>query len=107
VRTSFDSRYFGPVNSWAILGRAKYADRFEELITPVNREKGGARGSGAQGKIKGLGANPLLTPCLHIDFYSVDIDSLVLETCRMPRDCWDVRGVISRSFSLDHQAFAP
>ena len=35
--------------------------------------KGGARGKGAQGKIKGDGAIRGLPPCLHINFYGAAI----------------------------------
>lgn len=102
VSNSFDSRYFGEVDVQAVLGMAEYVGDFGSLIAPVSREEGGARGQGAQGKIKEVGANPPLKPCLHIDFYGVKVDILELSLTQIARDCWDSGSVTSRSFSQDH-----
>ncbi|GAB5458322.1 MAG: hypothetical protein Hens3KO_13520 [Henriciella sp.] len=66
---SFDSRYFGPVAADKIIGRVQYLGNIRSLNEPETREKGGARGTGAEGKIKEGGAIRGITPCLHIKFY--------------------------------------
>ncbi|MEO0823989.1 MAG: S26 family signal peptidase [Pseudomonadota bacterium] len=63
---SFDSRYFGEVPAHLVLGRATYIGQFEEFWRGKNGQKGGTRGQGAQGKIKGGRAARGVTPCLHI-----------------------------------------
>lgn len=70
VSRSFDSRYFGPVDEKLIIGIAEYVGSVEDREGRYRRYEGGARGSGAQGKIKGRSTNLPLSPCLHIDFYS-------------------------------------
>jgi hypothetical protein len=90
-----------------VLGIAEYLPGFEDLYPSVNREEGGARGPGAQGKIKGIGANPLLKPCLHIEFCSVIAGKLVSEFAQISRGCWDIGSVISRLFSKDHWSRDP
>ncbi|MEO1305748.1 MAG: S26 family signal peptidase, partial [Pseudomonadota bacterium] len=79
VRTdrSFDSRYFGPVKGADILGAAEFIGSSVEVSASDNREKGGARGPGAQGKIKERGTNLSLSHCLHIDFYSTNWSGIV------------------------------
>lgn len=63
VQTSFDSRYFGPVRRSDVLGIARLVGGQGEREKP---DQGGARGRGAEGKIKGGGAPDGATPCLHI-----------------------------------------
>ena len=70
IKQSFDSRYFGPVAQSDILGRADFIDLSNEVLSSEHRGTGGARGRGAQGKIKDRGTNTSLSHCLHIDFYS-------------------------------------
>lgn len=84
VKTSFDSRYFGPVDEELILGLAHYVGSFEVENGRNSRNMGGARGRGAQGKIKGPGTNAPVSPCLHINFNSTDFSNAVLtelESC--------------------------
>lgn len=69
IKTSFDSRYFGEVPVKSLLGRAEFIGDFESLWGGRDRQEGGARGPGAQGKIKGLCTKEVLQPCLHIEFY--------------------------------------
>ena len=64
---SFDSRYFGPLPEANIIGRAVWIG--PEISLP-SWQMGGARGLGAECKIKGPGTNWPLDPCLHITFYS-------------------------------------
>lgn len=66
---SFDSRYFGPVAADLIIGRVQYLGNIRSSNERETREKGGARGMGAEGKIKEGGAIRGITPCLHINFY--------------------------------------
>ena len=52
--------------------------------------KGGARGKGAQGKIKGDGAIQGITPCLHINFYGAVIFFAALQILRMLSVCCSI-----------------
>tara|TARA_R110002051_G_C8761387_1_gene501731 strand:- start:4970 stop:5710 length:741 start_codon:yes stop_codon:yes gene_type:complete len=88
VSKSFDSRYFGPVDEDLILGKAEYVGVVEESVGRYSREQGGARGTGAQGKIKGRSTNLLLSPCLHIDFYSTNSKQVVLPKRHACREYW-------------------
>ena len=72
---SFDSRYFGEIDGSAIIGKAGLVGSVAEELQPGNSEKGGARGPGAQGKIKALCTRTRLTPCLHIDFHGTKLNS--------------------------------
>ena len=49
--------------------------------------QGGARGKGAQGKIKGDGAIRGITPCLHINFYGAVIFQAALRIFQMSSVC--------------------
>lgn len=73
IDTSFDSRYFGPVPAAGILGNAEFLGSSRSFISGLNWHEGGARGLGAQCKIKGRSAAAGLTPCLHIIFCSAVI----------------------------------
>ena len=67
VQNSWDSRYFGPVETENILGVVKY------LGTSAGSAESGdgrARVKGAEGKIKAGSAPLWLIPCLHIFFGS-------------------------------------
>ena len=67
VQNSWDSRYFGPVETDNILGVVEYLGTSAGSAESGN---GRARGKGAEGKIK-AGSAPLgLIPCLHIFFGS-------------------------------------
>lgn len=79
ILSSFDSRYFGPVKPSDIIGTARYFGEVEELDSSEVWETAGARGEGAQGKIKGGGTNPSLSHCLHIYFYGTIAMWVVLE----------------------------
>jgi len=78
VEHSFDSRYFGSIETANILGKAVLLRSDGESDSPAGRQQGGARGPGAQGKIKEHGTNPPLSHCLHIDFESTICNSIVL-----------------------------
>lgn len=78
VRTSFDSRYFGAVTESDIIGVADFLGESEVYSSWNIPEEGGARGPGAQGKIKGDGTNPHLSLCLHINFYGPKKNATVL-----------------------------
>ena len=79
IDNSFDSRYFGPVIRSDIIGKAGYLGLVEGLEPSEVFGQGGARGMGAQGKIKGHGTNGPLSHCLHIDFYGTNEKRLVPE----------------------------
>ena len=70
INRSFDSRYFGQIPVDSILGRVAYLGNDAEIVSSEFSGLGGARGLGAQGKIKAHSANRPLRPCLHINFYS-------------------------------------
>ncbi len=69
---SFDSRYFGAVGTSKVLGLAKYLGRFPWSNMSEYSDMGGARGVGAQGKIKAASALSPLLPCLHINFQGAE-----------------------------------
>jgi len=66
---SFDARYFGETPIDLVIGRAEYIGKIDGRYGRDNLEAGGARGLGADGKIKAHGSMLGLTPCLHINFY--------------------------------------
>lgn len=78
IETSFDSRYFGSVPTSGILGHAEFLGSSRSFISGLNWREGGARGLGAQCKIKGRSAAAGLTPCLHIIFCSAVITPAAL-----------------------------
>ena len=99
VETSFDSRYFGPVDHSAIIGRAQWIGKSAGIEGGKDRSEGGARGSGVQGKIKGHGTNPSLSHCLHIDFYSTILNDPV----PLDRSFCNSGGVFQQyQISIDH-----
>lgn len=53
--------------------------------------KGGARGTGAQGKIKGHSAIRGITPCLQINLYSAVIFMAALRILRIPSIYYSLR----------------
>ncbi|MEM6625096.1 MAG: S26 family signal peptidase [Pseudomonadota bacterium] len=69
VQASFDSRYFGPVHRDLVLGTVRYLGgaRKKQNSDGVS-DQGGARGFGAEGKIKTRRPPKALSPCLHIFF---------------------------------------
>lgn len=77
IETSFDSRYFGEVDRSELIGRAELIGSVAEALSQEKRGQGGARGMGAQGKIKGDGTTPSLSHCLYIDFYSTILRAIV------------------------------
>lgn len=83
VPSSFDSRYFGEVNAQKIIGSVVYIGTVVDSNGSEKRERGGARGPGAQGKIKGLCTKPVYDPCLHIDFYCTQRSSLAPSNCEI------------------------
>lgn len=66
--SSFDSRYFGPVDETDIIGEAIWMGKPGGSSSGKSLEEGGARGAGAEGKIKGPCTKLVLSPCLHINF---------------------------------------
>lgn len=70
IGRSFDSRYFGEIRISEIIGHVSYLGKSVDSDWSESSDTGGARGLGAQGKIKAHSAKEALTPCLHIIFYS-------------------------------------
>lgn len=99
AETSFDSRYFGPVGFDALLGKVVLLNSVEDSEASVCPEAGGARGSGAEGKIKEDGATRGVTPCLHIDFYSAMNFPAALQNPEILKDCYRME---PRHFTLVH-----
>lgn len=101
IGRSFDSRYFGEIDRSLIIGTAEVIGWAEGHKGRDNLEKGGARGSGAQGKIKGGCTKPGLTPCLHIDFYGTKPIRFALSnpaiTCIYCRIGWHYRMIVHDS----------
>lgn len=77
---SFDSRYVGPFDRSQIIGKVVLVGALGFRNGGKSLEEGGARGLGAEGKIKEACTNPLLKPCLYIDFGCTKIFGLALET---------------------------
>ena len=69
---SFDSRYFGAIRTDRILGLANFLGKFPWSDASECSDMGGARGVGAQGKIKAASALGALLPCLHINFQGAE-----------------------------------
>ena len=67
VQTSWDSRYFGPVELEDVLGTVHYLGKQHGSLGAAG---GGSRGLGVEGKIKAGSAPLWLSPCLHIFFGS-------------------------------------
>lgn len=70
AKTSFDSRYIGPVHTSLVVGPVRYIGRRDVQGDTRNVDLAGARALGADCKIKAGSAAKGLTPCLHIIFYS-------------------------------------
>ena len=68
IDRSFDSRYFGEVAVDQIIGEVRYIGMFDGSPALRISDMGGARGLGADGKIKEASAFGPLLPCLHINF---------------------------------------
>jgi len=68
---------------------------------------GGARGLGAQGKIKGSSANWPLTPCLHITFYGANCAPIAPTFWLSSIDSRFLHSANSRSFTQMHANLAP
>lgn len=99
---SFDSRYVGEVPVTAILGKVWKIGFAEETMTRIRLEGGGARGQGAQGKIKGGGPQRGLTPCLYIDFYGPLSEGLGLRIWESSMNTELYWGPISHVFTMRH-----
>ncbi len=99
IESSFDSRYFGEVEVSAILGHAVFLGKSEAVDQSEKQEMGGARGTGAQGKIKGDGTNRSLSHCLHIDFYSTVLRAVVLADRAF---CNDYKVIDGYQVPIDH-----
>lgn len=91
IAGSFDSRYFGPVEVSNIVGRAGFLGEAGATLGRPSWEKGGARGSGAEGKIKEACTKSLVNPCLHIDFGCTKIFGLALRQTKIGDICCSSR----------------
>ncbi|MEL7453159.1 MAG: S26 family signal peptidase [Pseudomonadota bacterium] len=103
IETSFDSRYFGEIDESLVLGRVHLIWKHRSKSGGQIRPMGGARGMGAEGKIKGLSSNPPLKPCLHITFHGIKSSVAVP---RFPDSCCltaPYPGSIARSFTELHR----
>ncbi len=107
IAQSFDSRYFGEVAVSNIVGLAVYAGDSRKLAPWESSGLGGARGLGAQGKIKGSSANWPLTPCLHITFYGANCAPIAPIFWLSPIDSGLLHSANSRSFTQMHANLAP
>lgn len=99
---SFDSRYFGQVGTDQIIGRVEFLGTNADETWRDNRVLGGARGLGAQGKIKALSAKWPLRPCLHINFYSADYWEVAPWRSYSSIYSKSLWGAISRNVPPDH-----
>ena len=69
IESSFDSRYFGPVDQDHLIGTAEFLGSYILGKRRQGRNRHRARAKGAEGKIKGNSAVRCLLPCLHIIFH--------------------------------------
>jgi conjugative transfer signal peptidase TraF len=102
IAQSFDSRYFGEVAVSNIVGLAVYVGDSRKLAGRKSSGLGGARGLGAQGKIKGNSANWHLTPCLHITFYGANCAPIALILWLYTIDSRLLHSAFSRNFTQIH-----
>lgn len=103
IESSFDSRYFGEVDEALLLGRVHLFWERRRKSDGTSRQMGGARGMGAEGKIKGLSSNHPLKPCLHITFHGTKSNAAVP---RFPNYCYlseAYNSSIARSFTELHR----
>lgn len=96
---SFDSRYFGPVNETDIIGKAVWIGKYEANPDGNSPKEGGARGWGAEGKIKAPCTKPVLSRCLHINFGCTKILGLAPRVCKITNPHW---GGALHHFTIRH-----
>ena len=85
---SFDSLYFGPVNETDIIGKAVWIGKYEASKEGKGPKEGGARGSGAEDKIKAPCTKPVLSLCLHINLGCTKILGLAPRVCKITNPHW-------------------
>lgn len=102
AENSFDARYFGEIGKQDIVGRVRFLGSDGGLYSGNGLEVGGARGLGAEDKIKGVSAKVGLTPCLHITFYSAIIRHRFPGFCKIAMVAGDMEGAISLGFTQVH-----
>ena len=107
IAQSFDSRYFGEVAVSNIIGLAVYAGGSRKLAGRKSSGLGGARGLGAQGKIKANSANWPLTPCLHITFYGANCAPIAPLFWLSSIDSRLLHSAFSRKFTQIHANLPP